>query len=430
MRRPFNIAAVAAAISTLIACSSAPSAPVPFAEGAEFQSFLGGGKIKHVVYVVQENRSFDDIFQGYPHADTVLRGKDSYGKTVKLRPISLKTAYEIDHSAQGMFAACDGTGTLPGTQCRMDGFNREGQYGGPRHGQYAYVPHHESKPYFDMAHEWVLADEMFASQLDESFVAHQYIIAAQAGASVDVPDFYWGCPGGQNDSVATITHRRTYGQAQRPCFDYETLGDELSKAGYDWRFYTSRYTVPFSGLWSGYQAVKHVFYSRVWKTNVITPQKKFLTDVRAGKLANFTWVTPLCADSDHPECGSGLGPSWVSSVVNAVGESKFWKTTVVFVQWDDWGGLYDHVPPPYKGYDGLGFRVPLIVISPMRRRTTSRTCSTRRRAFCALPKTCLASPNSRPPTLERPRRGPIASIFLKRHANSCRLRHPRMRRTS
>ena len=97
---------------------------------------------------------------------------------------------------------------------------------------------------------------------------------------------------------------------------------------------------------------------------MITPQKKFLTDVRAGKLANFTWVTPLCADSDHPECGSGLGPSWVASVVNGVGESKFWKTTVIFVQWDDWGGLYDHVPPPYKGYDGLGFRVPLIVISP------------------------------------------------------------------
>ena len=230
---------------------------------------------KHVVYVVQENRSFDDIFQGYPHADTVLRGKDSYGKTIKLRPISLKTAYEIDHSAQGMFAACNGTGPLPGTDCRMDGFNREGQYGGPRRGQYAYVPHHESKPYFDMAHEWVLADQMFASQLDESFVAHQYIIAAQAGSSVDVPDFYWGCPGGPNDTVSTITHRRTYGQGQRPCFDYQTLGDEFSHAGFDWRFYTSRYPVPFSGLWSGYQAVKHVFYSRVWKTNVITPQKKF-----------------------------------------------------------------------------------------------------------------------------------------------------------
>jgi phospholipase C len=75
-------------------------------------------------------------------------------------------------------------------------------------------------------------------------------------------------------------------------------------------------------------------------------------------------VTPLCPDSDHLECGGGFGPSWVSSVVNAVGESKFWKTTVIFVQWDDWGGMYDHVRPPYRGYDGLGFRVPLIVISP------------------------------------------------------------------
>ena len=78
----------------------------------------------------------------------------------------------------------------------------------------------------------------------------------------------------------------------------------------------------------------------------------------------FTWVTPLCVDSDHLDCGGGFGPSWVASVVNAVGESKFWDSTVVFVQWDDWGGLYDPVPPPFKDYDGIGFRVPLIVISP------------------------------------------------------------------
>jgi phospholipase C len=63
-------------------------------------------------------------------------------------------------------------------------------------------------------------------------------------------------------------------------------------------------------------------------------------------------------------CGGGLGPSWVTALVNAVGESKFWNTTAIFVQWDDWGGLYDHVPPPHRGYDGLGFRVPLLVISP------------------------------------------------------------------
>ena len=94
------------------------------------------------------------------------------------------------------------------------------------------------------------------------------------------------------------------------------------------------------------------------------PQKKFLRDVKHGKLASFTWITPTCDDSDHPDCGGGYGPSWVAALVNAVGKSKFWDSTVIFVQWDDWGGFYDHVPPRYKDYDGLGFRVPLIVISP------------------------------------------------------------------
>ena len=97
---------------------------------------------------------------------------------------------------------------------------------------------------------------------------------------------------------------------------------------------------------------------------LLTPQKRFLTDVKAGKLASFTWITPLCRESDHLSCGVGDGPSWVTALVDAVGESKFWDSTVVFVQWDDWGGMYDHVKPPFEGYDSLGFRVPLLVISP------------------------------------------------------------------
>src|SRR5580698_4130289 len=84
----------------------------------------------------------------------------------------------------------------------------------------------------------------------------------------------------------------------------------------------------------------------------------------AGKLANFTWITPVCDDSDHVNCPGGYGPSWVSALVNTVGKSKFWNTTAIFVQWDDWGGLYDHVSPPFEDSDGLGFRVPLLVISP------------------------------------------------------------------
>jgi phospholipase C len=263
-----------------------------------------------------------------------------------------------------MFAACDGTGSLPGTDCKMDGFDLERQDGGPTNGQYVYVPHKESKPYFDMAHEFVLADRMFASQLDESFVAHQYIIAAQAHSSVDVPYGQWGCEGTAGDEEQMITHQRVYGGYQKPCFDYQTLGDELDHANLSWRFYTSKYTEPLGGFWSGYQAVKHIFNGPDWAKDIITPQKRFLTDIKKGKLAAFTWITPLCEDSDHLACGGGFGPSWVTSLVNAVGESQFWDTTAVFVQWDDWGGTYEHVPPPYEGYDGVGFRVPLIVISP------------------------------------------------------------------
>jgi phospholipase C len=358
----FHVIPLAAALA-LPACSSS-GAPLPAANVLSSLEASGAGKITHVVWIVQENRSFDDLFSGYPGADTVSSGKDSYGKTIKLRPVSLQTYYEIDHSAHAMFQACNGRGKTPGTRCRMDGFNLERQYGGPMGAQYSRVPRSETRPYWDMAREWVVADRMFASQLDESFVAHQYIIAAQAQSSVDVPFYYWGCGGGKTDQVETIKRDRSYGGDQRPCFDYQTLGDELDAAGLPWRFYTSEYKKPFSGLWSGYQAIRHIFRGPDWKQDVITPQKRFLSDVADGKLASVTWITPLCRESDHPSCGGGFGPSWVSSIVNAVGESKFWDSTVVFVQWDDWGGHYDHVAPPYKGFDGLGFRVPLLVISP------------------------------------------------------------------
>ncbi len=327
----------------------------------------GAGKIKHVVYIVQENRSFDNLFHGYPGANTVRSGKNSHGDTIRLEPRTMKNAYVIDHSAGAMFAACRGTGSLPGTDCRMDGFDQEASFGGPKNPEYVYVPHNESKPYFDMAHEWVLADDMFQSQLDESFIAHQYIIAAQADSAVNLPEGAWGCTGGKYDSINTITDQRSeYGPVESPCFDYQTLGDSLDKAGLSWRFYASWYGSNSSGdgaVWSSYQAVKHIYQGPDWK-NVITPNWKFITDVRKGKLANFTWITPVCSDSDHVNCDGGNGPSWVSALVNTVGKSKFWDSTVIFVQWDDWGGLYDHVAPPYEDKDGLGFRVPLLVISP------------------------------------------------------------------
>ena len=362
---PRSFVAFAAALA-LNACSSAP---LPAGNVLSGVNGTGAGKISHVVFIVQENRSFNNLFMGYPGAYTVESGKDSHGRTIALAPVSLHEQYVIDHSSAAMYAACNGRGTLPGTQCRMDGFDKEYVDGAPRgvrHPTYVYVPHGDSRPYFDMAHEWVLSDRTFQSQLDESFVAHQYIIAAQAASSVDLPYGTWGCVPGPGAWVSTITEQRTYGETESPCFDYETLADELDGARLSWRFYSSWYDTPSSddgAVWSSFQAIKHIYEGPDWK-NVITPQKRFLLDVPAGRLANFTWITPICANSDHVNCHGGFGPSWVAALVNQIGTSTFWNSTAIFVIWDDWGGLYDPVPPPFKDYDGLGFRVPMLVISP------------------------------------------------------------------
>ena len=166
---------------------------------------------------------------------------------------------------------------------------------GVKHGQYVYVPHEESKPYFDMAHEWVSPTECFSRRSTRVSSAHQYIIAAQAHVASMFP-WSWGCEGGRAIGRHDPKERHP-ARTAAACFDYKTLGDELDKAGLSWRFYSSQYGYPFSGFgaeWSAYQAVKHIFYGPDWKKDVISPNWKFITDVRAGKLADFTWITPVC----------------------------------------------------------------------------------------------------------------------------------------
>ncbi len=362
---------VAALALALSGCSADATQALPYMQSASALRALdrtGAGKITHIVYIIQENRSFDNLFRGYPGANTVAKGKNSKGQTIVLQPESLKDQYVIDHSAQAMFAACDGRGKLPGTDCRMDGFDQEQAIGGPPNPEYVYVPRDESEPYWDMAQEGALADNMFQSQLDDSFNAHQYAIAAQDAWSVNLPAYKWGCGGHPGeDQVAIITPLRTMSKkTQFPYFDYTTLGDELDASKLSWRFFASKYGggSDEGAIWSSYQAVRHIYDGPDWDNDVLSPNWKFIIKVRKGELANFTWITPVCVDSDHVNCPKGYGPSWVSALVNTIGESKFWDSTAIFIQWDDWGGLYDHVSPPYKDRDGLGFRVPLIVLSP------------------------------------------------------------------
>jgi hypothetical protein len=109
-----------------------------------------------------------------------------------------------------------------------------------------------------------------------------------------------------------------------------------------------------------------VRYGPDWK-NVISPQTTILRDVPNGSLADVSWVTPDWKDSDHTGSGYNRGPSWVASIVNAIGKSSYWKSTAIVVLWDDWGGWYDNAPPPQLDFRGLGLRVGCIIISPYAR---------------------------------------------------------------
>jgi phospholipase C len=326
------------------------------------------GKIKHVIIIVQENRSMDDLFQGFPGADTQSYGFTSTGAKVKLQSVPLEAPWDIDHSSTSFFEACNGTGQLPGTDCRNNGFDKEYVSCGSQcpypHPMYGFVPRKEAQPYFDMASQYVIADRMFTSHLDaSSFISHQYIIRANASSSVDFPSGIWGCDGGPSDMVNTINQQRQIGSPVQACYDSETLGDELDTAKISWGYYTAAINGD-GNLWNAYQAISHIRYGKDWTTDVITPQTKFFDVVSSGQLPTVSWITPTCENSDHAGCGSNTGPAWVTSLVNAVGESKYWNSTAIFIMWDEYGGWYDHVKPKMVDYDGLGMRVPLLVISP------------------------------------------------------------------
>ncbi len=319
--------------------------------------------IKHVVVIMQENRSFDNLFMGFPGADTVTSGPD-LGTTVPLKPVPFEDGHDADHTHTGFL------GDLHGG--KMDGFARS-DYPTPDYG-YAYVPQSETIPYWTLAQRFTIGDRMFASNSGPSFVAHQYMIAGQSGDSDENPTFApWGCDAPASNRVQQIGPNGTNLPGVYPCFDYQTIADEMDTAGVTWKYYAPGSSPAilsnkgFEGgfVWSAFQAIKHIRFGADWTNNVISPSSQVLTDIGNGQLAQMTWITPAYTYSDHPGPGATAnGPDWVASITNAIGASQYWDSTVIFVSWDDWGGWYDHVVPPSVDNMGLGFRVPVIVVSP------------------------------------------------------------------
>lgn len=329
-------------------------------------------KIQHVVIIVQENRSTDNLFNGLPGADTAQYGENSKGQRIQLQPILLTGFYDMSHG-HSTFDVEYANGNLNGFNLALSHCNHRGQCPAKGRRSYAFVPRTEVKPYFTMAEEYAFADRMFETDESSSFPAHQYILSGtstisegsrlRAAENPKTPagKFTGGCSSPPGSLVALIDPSGRENRQMYPCFDRPALSDLLEAKSLSWRYYQAHLG---AGLWNGPDAIRHIRNSTEYHTDVVAPPSKVLTDIANGSLADVVWVTPTQAASDHAGNTDGSGPSWVASVVNAIGKSQYWKTTTIFVTWDDWGGWYDHVAPTQYNSFELGFRVPLIVIGP------------------------------------------------------------------
>jgi len=334
-----------------------------------------GPKIQHVVVIFQENRTPDNLFHGLPNADIANSGVNSRGETIRLTPKSLTANYDLAHTHEAFVQMFNGG--------RMNGADKvavECWHPGvcpPRNPQFVYVPASEARPYLQMAEQYTFGDRMFQTNQGPSFPAHQFIISGTSAPTPTSdlfaaenpgyangkgkPDAFWhtGCTAPSGEAVLLIDPSGHESSAQYPCFEHPTLADLLDAQGISWRYYT-----PSAGMiWTGPNAIRHLRFGRDWSRNVIIKPAQVLTDIEKGALPAVSWVIPDGRSSDHPG-NDGSGPSWVAAIVNAIGQSPYWRSTAILITWDDWGGFYDHVAPPiYNSYE-YGFRVPLIVVSP------------------------------------------------------------------
>jgi phospholipase C len=356
-------------------------------------------KFKHVVVILQENRTPDNIFGSNPHfepgVDLATEGLTSTGKMVPLTAIPWQTCFDINHSYHAFVVAYDGG--------KMDGADKNTSQPAPGCvvpllPQYKYIDNSNGQvqPYFDLAKQYGWANRNFQTNQGPSFSAHQFFIAGTSA-----PDTYSklfvsgnpikepaGCTATPDNTVTVVdedgdedSHPPIF-----PCFEHATLPDVLDAAGITWRYYSE---VPDS-IWVGPNAIRHLCGAKEnhegtldctgpeWTNHMVIGTPHVLKDIKDCQLAQVSWITPTHEESDHPRMTDGRGPGWVAKVVNALGTNpacagtgeEYWKDTAIFITWDDWGGWYDHVKPfrqaqPNgwgKGFT-YGFRVPLLVVS-------------------------------------------------------------------
>jgi phospholipase C len=364
---------------------------------------------QHVILVIQENRTPDNLFyelcsptslcsttptnKQYNIQTSNWLDKTQAGGVIQPLTEELAGGYDLGHANKFFKNECDlNTATKV---CRMDGASGTGCDGRcPTQPQFRYVDNSTGTitPYLQLAQQYGWANYMFQTNQGPSFPAHQFLFGATSAPSAadDAAGIFvesnmeneqgtTGCTAATGAYVLLMKPPNNASEQIFPCLEHNTIPDVMPST-VTWKYYSTT-----NADWEAPTAIQHICQPSEptggvctgadWKDNVDLNPKDILIDIGNCKLRNLSWSIPISNNSDHNGLSQGGGPSWVASIVNAIGKStctnpdgsSYWDSTAILVTWDDWGGWYDHEPPtilaqPQGDYQ-YGLRVPLVVVS-------------------------------------------------------------------
>jgi phospholipase C len=402
MRSTIRLGAVAFVAAALVAVALGLS-PAPARRTVPVAHAAGGTgihKIRHVVIIMQENRSFDSFFGTFPGADGIpmkdgvptVCVPDPYTQTC-VRPYHTSA----DRNAGGPHDHVDAIRDIDGG--KMDGFIRQA-HSGRKLACVAYVQaptcslapadaesvmgyhdYREIPNYWAWAKAFVLQDHLFESDTSWSLPSHLYLVSGWSARCSKKADPMSCRPASQAPGSPPDSPQNPTGTV--PDYAWTDLTYLLHAHHVSWGYYVFNGTQPDCDDNAMFcKAVKQnaktpgIWNPLLWFDTVredhqlrnVQPFRNFLAQAKAGTLPAVSWVTPTQKVSDHPPALISDGQTYVTGLVDRIMRSPDWDSTAIFLAWDDWGGFYDHVPPPTVDAQGYGLRVPGLMISPYARK--------------------------------------------------------------
>lgn len=357
----------------------------------------GLAKIKHIVLIQQENRSFDDYFGTFPGADG-LQGTQACMPAL-VGPCVRPYADHHDVNGGGPHGVTAANQDINGG--RMDGFLRASMVARKQCAQIAdpacaqssigrdvmgYHVETDIPNYWAYARNFTLQDHMFESSDSWSLPAHLYDVS---GWSAHCPTHDpMSCHNANSQPFKSGPNNGYVGGGRVPLrratYSWTDLTYLLHRSNVSWGYFVQPGYEPDCddaqavtcrkrpqnattlGIWN--PLPNFVTVREDHQLHNVQPTTVFRRDAAHGTLPAVSWVIPSAADSEHPPSRVSAGQSYVTSLINDVMKGPDWSSTAIFVTWDDWGGFFDHVQPPHVDANGYGLRVPGLVISPYAKR--------------------------------------------------------------